>query len=178
MDRPFYMVFDVESLGLHGKGFSVGWVLIDRTGKEMSCGRADCDPDAVPGQWVDRQWVAAHVPAPPDGYTTRLLATVRDVFWDAWRKAAVKGAWLVADCPWPVETNFLRDCVADDSSRGWTGPYPLIDVGSVRLAAGLDALGTSDRLANELPIHDPLCDARQSARLLIEALDSMKAGGK
>jgi hypothetical protein len=54
------------------------------------------------------------------------------------------------------------------------GPYPLVDVASVRLAAGLDPLGAYDRTAGELPVHNPLADARQSARLLLEALKSCR----
>jgi hypothetical protein len=38
------------------------------------------------------------------------------------------------------------------------------------LALGRDPLATNERLPDELPAHNPLCDARQSARLLIEAL--------
>lgn len=49
--------------------------------------------------------------------------------------------------------------------------FMVFDVASVRLAAGLDPLASAPRLDGELPAHDPLRDARQSARLLIEALD-------
>jgi hypothetical protein len=78
---------------------------------------------------------------------------------------------LAADCAWPVEARFLAACVDDQpEQRAWEGPYPLIDIASVRLAAGLDPLATVERLPSEMPAHDPLADARQSARLLIEAL--------
>ena len=74
---------------------------------------------------------------------------------------------MVADCPWPVEAKFLNACVRE---YGMAGPYPLIDVGSVVLARGGDPTGPFDRLPNELPKHDPLADARQSARVFIEHL--------
>jgi hypothetical protein len=78
--------------------------------------------------------------------------------------------------PWPVEAHFLSECVADrPQEREWQGPYPLLDVASVRLAAGLDPLATVDRLPSELPAHDPLADSRQSARLLVEALTLVRA---
>jgi len=84
-----------------------------------------------------------------------------------------KGAVLAADVPWPVEARFLAQCIDDEPGRKWDGPYPLIDIASVRLAAGLDPLASVERLAEELPQHDPLCDARQSGRLLVEAIQRM-----
>jgi hypothetical protein len=81
---------------------------------------------------------------------------------------------MVADCAYPVETSFIDDCLADDASREAQAPYPLLDVASVRLAVGLNPAATEKRLPNELPPHDPVADARQSARLLVEAL---KLGG-
>jgi hypothetical protein len=97
--------------------------------------------------------------------------TVRNVFWERWITWKNKGAILVADCLWPVEARFLIDCVNDDPiNRNWDGPYPFVDVGSLRLAKGQDSLGTEERKENEKPAHHPLADARQSARLLLEAL--------
>ena len=170
-DQPnqLFMVFDVESVGLHGEGFSVGWVVIDRDGKRIASAQYACDPRA-PGSDEDKTWIAANVPYPGQGYNCRVPRHVREEFWRAWAYAKKQGAILVADCPWPVEANFLSACIADDPSRKWDGPYPFIDVASVRMAAGFDPLATCERLPNELPVHDPLRDAMQSARLLVEAL--------
>ncbi len=170
MDLPkLWMVFDVESIGLHGEGFAVGWVVIDHDGTQLACDRHSCAPINASGTFDARDWVEKNVPAfhhdcdGPD--------EVREKFWHAWLRWKQAGAVLAADVPWPVEANFLRHCVqADPDVRDWQGPYPLIDVASVRLAAGLDPLGTEERRESESPAHDPLCDARQSARLLIEAL--------
>ena len=46
------------------------------------------------------------------------------------------------------------------------------------LCAGMDPMATYDRLPAELPRHDPLADARQSARLLVEALRRSRIGAK
>jgi hypothetical protein len=168
-----FLVFDCESVGLHGETFAVGWVVVDRSGRELAHGRAACHPDDAEGSEDGRQWVRDNVPAsiwPEAGECGPIW--VREQFWLAWREwNAHQRAVLVADCAWPVEARFLARCV-DDSPRvrEWQGPYPLIDVASVRLAAGLDPLATVERLPGELPVHDPLADARQSARLLIEAL--------
>ena len=168
-----YVVFDVESVGLHGDAFAFGLVVIDAAdGHEISNGFAWCDPDNVAqGNVDDREWVKNHVP--PFDYSKRVGSAreLRDAFWCAWESLAANGAWLAADCPWPVEARFLLACIADEpTARQWKGPYPLIDVASVRLATGLDPLGTDERLPDELPMHDPLADARQSARLLRQAL--------
>ena len=73
---------------------------------------------------------------------------------------------MAADCCWPVEANFLAQCIADNKQRTGDGPYPLLDVSSFLVATGSDPLKQYPRLPNELPAHNPLADARQSARLL------------
>jgi hypothetical protein len=74
-------------------------------------------------------------------------------------------------CAWPVEARFLAACVDDNPmTHEWSGPYPLHDLASVLMAAGRDPLAKNERLPGELPEHDPLADARQSARLLLAAL--------
>jgi hypothetical protein len=181
-EPQFYMVFDVESVGLHGEGFAVGWVVVDTEGGEVACGAHACDPrgrENASGDDEGRAWVLANVPHSVWGLGGRWDAgtayQAREAFWEDWQAWKAKGAILAADCPWPVEARFLAACVDDDpEARRWGGPYPFIDVASVRLAAGLDPLGTEERLPSELPIHDPLADARQSARLLIEALKAVR----
>jgi hypothetical protein len=163
-----FMVFDVESIGLHGEGFAVGWCVI-KDGAEVQEGYLSCPPENAHGSDESRRWVAENVPRmEPDCDTPR---EVRDLFWRMWRRWADQGAVLVADCAWPVEARFLAACVDDDpSEREWKGPYPLHDLASVLLALGRDPLATNERLPTELPAHHPMTDAKQSARLLVSAL--------
>ena len=164
-----YMVFDVESIGLHGEGFAVGWVVIDEAGTEIGAGMFACYPSEAMGAASDRAWVAANCPTLPVNCST--VYEVRAAFWQAWLKEKDLGAALVADCAWPVEARFLAACVDQaPNGRRWEGPYPLHDVASARLAAGLDPLATVERLPSEEPKHNPLMDARQSARLWLEAI--------
>jgi hypothetical protein len=164
-----YMVFDVESVGLHGEGFAVGFAVVTREGEELDRARFACDPSAAQGASSDRRWVAENIP--PIEVTHSTPRAVRDAFWSAWEVVKARGAVLVADCEWPVEARFLAACVDDDpEARRWGGPYPLHEVATARLAAGLDPLAIVDRLPSEEPKHCPLADARQSARLFVEAL--------
>lgn len=173
-----FMVFDVESVGLHGEGFAVGYVVVDRTGMRLAESVYACDPITCVGTEEGRAWVAANVP--PMLITHKTADALRNHFWADWMRWKSEGATLAADVPWPVEARFLAACIDDarprirggmaKSDREWEGPYPLIDIASVRLAAGFNPMESGDRLDDESPVHHPLFDARQSARLLIEAL--------
>src|SRR5689334_16184050 len=97
-----YMVFDVESVGLHGEGFAVGWVVIDEHGRELAADLLWTDPLSAHGTADGQAWVAANCgpfDRPPSPHTAR----VRSGFWGAWLYWEERGAVLVADCAWPVE---------------------------------------------------------------------------
>ncbi len=167
--EPYFLVFDVESIGLHGEGFAVGWVVVGKTGAIYEESYLACLPGAASGSRASRDWVERNIPAIPITHNTPIA--VRDAFWRVWTLWKASGAVLVADCAWPVEARFLAKCVDDDpKAREWEGPYPLHDLASVLLANGADPLAKRERLSAELPEHHPLNDAKQSARLLIEAL--------
>lgn len=72
-----------------------------------------------------------------------------------------QGVVLLADCPFPVETNFLRRAMGPGEI------YPLIDVNTLAHVAGIQ---TFPRKPHELPIHNPLADARQSGRIYFELI--------
>jgi hypothetical protein len=173
--QRLYMVFDVESVGLHGEGFMCGWVVVDRAGVEQISGWIAAPPECAEGTEDGLKWVREHVPNLPfphgDAYTPK---DVRFAFWKQWLQWKGQGATLWADCAWPVEARFLRECVNDaPEEREWEGPYPLHEIATLMRAIGRDPLAYYDRLPNELPQHDPLADARQSARLLVECLDAL-----
>lgn len=135
-----FLVFDVESVGLHGEGFAVGYVIIDQSGAELESGLAMCPDMAASGTPADRDWIRRNirhaldqkVEPPP----TRMIAyyeepiEVRNFFWGVWvHDCRDAGTWVLADCPWPVEARFLNDCVDDyPLARNQFGPYPIIDI--------------------------------------------------
>ena len=169
------MVMDVESVGLHGEAFAVGYVVTDEFGGEVGGAMYGCSPDSARGTAQNRAWVAENVPSVAGGCSSP--AEVRAKFWEDfkfWHEEGDLEVW--ADCGWPVEARFLIACIEEDHRwREWSGPFPLHEVASVLLAAGMEPLKTYDRMRDELPVHDPLKDARQSARLLTEAFK--KIGG-
>lgn len=155
--RPPLLIFDVESVGLHGEGFAWGAVLIqngDATGEQLCW----CPPEKARGadQLNDLAWahqnVMAHITG--RGVALRNPQEVRREFWVLWRWAADLGAQLMADVCWPVEANFLSSCIRDDwPAREWLGPYPLLDAGTLTVA------GLTTEYAPTEP-HNPLEDAR------------------
>lgn len=167
------MVFDVESIGLHGEGYAVGYVVI-RGGKEVDSNCNACLPSSINSDYhqQDMDWVEKNIP--PISADHMNASQVREAFWQRWDFWKRRGALLAADCAWPVEAGFLRDCIANDLDRRWDGPYPLLEVSTMLLAAGMDPLGTHERNPNELPMHHPVNDARQSARLLMKAIEILK----
>ena len=179
MDLPsLWFVFDVESVGLHGEGFAVAYVVVDRDGRSVAHACYQSPPQLAAGDLSGHSWVRENWKGTPDVGMLPTAVAVRRAFWNDWTAWKGKGAAAVADCGWPVEARFFAACVdADRAANAWDGPYPLHELASLMLAAGLDPLGRRERLPDELPEHDPLADARQSARLLGECLIRLAAGG-
>ena len=167
--QPLYMVIDVESIGLHGEGFAVGYVIASPGMEAMAGAMYACHPDRANGGPEGREWVANNLPKTVE-FKSSSPRAVRERFWEDWLFWKERGAVLVADCAWPVEARFLAACVDDNpQDRTWEGPYPLHELASFMVAAGMDPMAPYDRLPDE-PQHDPLGDAKQSARLLLTAL--------
>ena len=165
-----FFVFDVESIGLHGEAFAVGGGVYLENGSAQWEFRIACNPSLAAGVQEDRQWVSENIH--PIQATASSPKAVRDEFWKLWVRAYREKASMAVECGWPVEARFLCACIDDDEKdvRRLESPYPVIEIASVMMAAGMDPMTLCDRLPSELPRHDPLADARQSARLLSEAL--------
>lgn len=173
MKKELFFVFDVESVGLYGEAFAVGGGIYQEYGEPLREFRFACPRELAYGSRDDRIWIDENI--------KRIEANclnpqeVREKFWKEWRLADGLGAKAFAECSYPVEANFLKFCVLDDyPNRRLAAPYPLHDVSTVIFCAGEDPMKNYGRLENELPKHDPLADARQSARLLWESLSSIR----
>jgi hypothetical protein len=168
-----YFVIDVESIGLHGEGFAVaGGVYLENGAAQWEFSMAT-NPDRCQGDASDRDWVMRNVPILE--FTHFSADQMREEFWEVWQKAHNEGAQMAAECLWPVEAKFVAMCVEEYESRKFAGPYPFLEISSVMQAAGMDPMASYPRTPSEEPKHNPLSDARQSARLLSEALAKLKA---
>ena len=168
MNPPWFihiLSLDVESNGLHGEGFAIGAVLLAADGTEAATFYARCPIGGDVDPWVRDNVLPPLADAPETHPTARAM---RDAFWQ-WMAEHREGALIVADCGWPVEAGMLSACVADDPSRAFAGPYPLHEVATLLVAAGLDpmasyaerVLSPAARVAHRK--HHPTDDARVSA---------------
>lgn len=152
---------DCETNGLGGLAFAVAAVLTDKLGQAaIWTGRSP-----ISGE-VDG-WVAANVlPAITDMSENLADYDALVKGWRAWY-GQVRAAWpdvlVIGHVVWPVEARFLWDAHQDEP---FSGPYPLLDVAPLLLAAGHDPTSVDGYLdANGLPKplgspHHPLYDAR------------------
>jgi hypothetical protein len=163
-----FFVFDVESIGLHGEGFAVAGGVYLGNGAAQWEFRFCCPAEMAEGLLTDRDWVYKNVPVME--ITHRNTLGLRMAFWSEWEKAKAWGAEMAAECLWPVEARFVQACIKDDAQRLSDAPYPFHEIASIMLSAGMNPMENYERKASELPKHEPLADARQSARLLSEAL--------
>lgn len=172
----FFFIFDVESIGLHGEGFAVaGGVYSDKGAAQYEFQFA-CPPEQAEGKPADRDWVMTNVLMLE--VTHRTPNGVREAFWAQWMEAKGKYPDIVmaGECIWPVEAGFVARCVyTDQEKRNWEGPYPFHDIASIMASAGMDPMVTRDREPSELPAHNPMADARQSARLLAKAIAQLES---
>jgi len=174
----YFFIFDVESLGLHGDGFAVAggvWKGLDQCLMEFAYHTSQ--DRALIGIAGDAEWVKKNVIISPQSTLCGGTAIMNSLFWNEWKRAKEQypGIVMAAECLWPVEARLLQKAVDEDrDNRNWEGPYPIHEIASFMLAAGMDPMATYERRENELPAHEPLADARLSARLLFEALEILK----
>lgn len=185
----YFFIFDVESLGLHGEGFAVAGGAWKNDGTNIlefafhcpftkSCNnlghRSDFARVSTPDDWT---WIDQNVHINLISQPCLNPLDVRERFWKTWMTCKETNSEIVmaVECGWPVEARFLEDCIKDNPrERNWQGPYPLHEIATYMLAAGMDPMATYERKENELPAHEPLADARLSARLLFEAIEILK----
>lgn len=160
-----YFVFDVESAGLNGDGFAVGYAVVDGdTCSTIASDWRSSGIESVACGSSDMIWLGDNLPREVMYPENRMSHEgLKD--WFEGELGKFPDALLVSDCAIPVESNWLRACGIN--------PYPLIDVSTALLMAGRDPVGTYERLPYELPKHHPMHDARQSARVLLECLSAV-----
>lgn len=167
------LCFDVETNGLHGEGFAVGAVLLRLDGEVVDEFMARCP---IEGE-VD-EWVRKHVLPPMAEFaqTHANAKELRDAFWQWFAAAKEQADYVLVDNGYPVEARFLIQCQEDDlDGRYWGHPYPLLELNSLLIQAGIKPLAVryklvEDQLQGEIRKHNPRFDAEVSARTAIHAL--------
>lgn len=173
MNIPFpWLVFDVESVGLYGDPFAVGYVLMDENGEVIRKRWHGANLEKLPGFMFnsieDIEWCWSYIPqCIKDGNCS--LDEMYSSFVTLLSSAIKQKYSIIADCPFPVETNFLRNCKLRD--RTYISPYPLYDIASILAALGRNPLEEYPREEGETK-HHPMWDAHQSARILYETIKS------
>lgn len=167
-----YIFFDVECRGLYGEAFSFGMVLTTDDGSvvrewEHGCNYYEAEFGVRAGKAEADPWLLEHVIPHQRQPDCNDPGHLQAVFVACLKTAHELGEkiQLVADVAFPCETNFLNRCFMAFKERQAFAPYPLLDLSTLLLAKGYDPVGTFERRENELPAHNPLNDARQTARI-------------
>jgi hypothetical protein len=158
------LLFDVESTSLHGTGFAVGAIVVNKGGTEID----RFELLSKEGAEKANEWVKQNViPTLSDMPTCETDKELRDAFFNFYLKHK-ETAEVWSDVNFPVETNFLHAIVKDNiAEREWSMPYPLKDASTI-----VDV--SIDRCAEcgiaDLRKHNPLDDSRASVYFLLKAL--------
>jgi hypothetical protein len=178
-----YLFFDVETRGLYGEAFAVGYILTTDTGEVVTeginvCPRRDTDIDSLVADSCD-EWLDANclpfIPCADMASPADLRREFR-LFLRSVAKHFPGPLRFVVDCGFPCESRFLlevyKNYLAFESAgeREKVSPYPLFDLSTLLLAKGHDPVGSYARREDELPAHNPLNDSRQTMRLWFQLL--------
>jgi len=160
-------VLDVESVGLWGPPFAVGWAIL--AGQDIvACEYVWCDPRRAPGPWCQPPdedawaWIEANVLPKLSIHRQMSYSDMLACFSEEWAERKAEGFLLAADVPFPVETNFLVPALPEHRR-----PYPLLDVASMVMALTGE---WDENDQDEKNKHNPMHDAVYSAERLLRAL--------
>ena len=109
MSSRTWMIFDVESIGLHGEAFAVAYVVIEEVNghwQEVEHMLIWCDPENAAGDVAGMKWVSQHVPVnswmhKEGKQHCRGVEAVAESVWGRCVERKDKGAGLCADVSWP-----------------------------------------------------------------------------
>lgn len=158
------LLFDVESTSLHGTGFAVGAIVVNRDGTELD----RFELLSKEGAEKANDWVKQNViPNLSDMPTCETDKELRDAFFNFYLKHK-ETAEVWSDVNFPVETNFLHAIVNDaPTEREWLMPYPLFDA-STLVDVSIDRCAECG--IDGLRKHNPLDDSRASVYFLLKEL--------
>lgn len=183
------MVLDVEATHLHGTPVSAAYVIINGAGgvevEDMARASEEeifalIKKEVLTPEQMD--FSVKHLLLKPKE-TPNLQMIHSAIALPHWLREAytrLKPDYIAADVAYPVETNFMRNAFqhGPQSEELKRSPYPLLDVENFVMACGIDADKAIERVESELPVHNPLADARYSARKLRICLGILRERAK
>lgn len=166
-NNKYLFSLDVETDNLYGDIFAVGVTVWNiKTRKIVEIFGSYAELDKVESQWCKDNIIPLLQDSSKDFLKVRNRKLMRNMFWDKYIKWKDKSI-ILADFQYPCEANFFRKCVLDDlKEREWLGPYPIVDLGTMLLCAGLDpdldrfVYTNSEILDKHNPIHDSIVSAK------------------
>jgi hypothetical protein len=164
----YYFSVDVESVGLYGYPFAVAYIIFNKNGVIVDKHLEYCPIDTEKSLKSDVEWIKTNVLH----YFKNVEYTCGDVgelykkFWDNWIRAKnrYEEIIMIGDVIYPVETNFISQCVTLDlNNRQFKGPYPFCDISSIENNISdqrLKELKEYEKcLIETYPVHNPMNDA-------------------
>jgi hypothetical protein len=168
------LIFDVESDGMYGQGFAIGYIILDDKNNIIKY-------DSIKSrEEIKNEWVKENVL--PNLKTIKTVDTnkeLRTIFYNVLQENKDCEIW--SDVNFPVETNFLSDIAKDDiDDMAFNMPYPLKDISTIvivnvsrkdvfnnKLFSRYEQLIHSKNVY-EIKEHNPLHDCVASAYVLTQ----------
>lgn len=177
INRSVIFSIDAETIGLYGEPFAVGFTVTDFQGTEIDHGYFACPYTSAKGEECNKEWVKLNViPTLPETVTHDNPKALCEAVYALWMrvKADYNEVHAIADFGYPVETAlFARMITVDEKDREYEGPYPLHELATALLVAGINRQDHPP-FENEKLEHHPLHEARYSARLFCLAMNALK----
>lgn len=158
-----YVVFDVESVGLLGEPWAIGWVAMNSIGVEVASGCTWAYPMEVDPSASSEDYDFA-LPAVESLAATTPAVTPEQVLrdlWDLWVQTRSAGATFYCDVFSPVDGHALRQAFVNAKKRGVAVPLEdsprVLDIHSIVTHAGIKR-----NIASSNNKHHPVDDARAS----------------
>lgn len=165
-----FIFIDAETDGLYGAFLTVGLVAADESGKILEKAYYGIKKEHM---LLTDAWTRENVwPVLADYEVCEDEDELLEKVWAFWMQYREE-AYAVADVMYPVESRLLMKCVMkNEAERKYLGPFPMLDLSSMLMAAGYDPRVNRVELLDEDEkkvmmgrIHNALNDAEMTATI-------------
>ena len=142
-----FLFIDAETDGLYGSFLTVGLVVTDDAGNMIEKAYYGIKKENM---MISDVWTRENVfPVLGDYEACEDEAELLEKVWAFWMKYREE-AYAAADVMYPVESRLFMKCVMNnESERKYLGPFPMLDLSSLLMAAGYDPLIDRAELLDE-----------------------------